>query len=424
MKFISALFIFFTGLLFSQPEIDKKNFPYSVTPDFFIDAVPYKSAEAGKTRMDIFIQLPYSNLQFIKSGEKYVAEYSANIIIYNEDKSLMLDNQNWNQKIVTEDFYATSSRGSFSLSLKSFNLAPGNYYGICQVTDKESKKNFKYENILFVPQLNDSLSLSGILLIQKRITDSNGKTRIMPNISGEVSSNIKTLPFMFEINSNKSRNVFLKYTIKNDQEEVFQKVIPEKLDSGRNNFSQDIENLNFNLGNYKLFVELRNERDSLISSISKSFHSQIFGFPSTVNDLDKAIDQMVYIASGSEYAEIKAAETYDEKMKRFTDYWEKIDPSPNTLENEILNEYYRRVEYANKNFGSYFGGWRSDMGMIYITLGPPNNIERHPFDYDSKPYEKWEYFNLNRTFIFVDYSGFGDYRLINADYGEWMRYRQ
>jgi GWxTD domain-containing protein len=122
-------------------------------------------------------------------------------------------------------------------------------------------------------------------------------------------------------------------------------------------------------------------------------------------------------------AEIKKSELFEDKMKRYINFWKAKDPSPNTMENEILNEYYRRVDYANDNFGNYFQGWRSDMGVIYITLGPPNNVERHPFEYNSKPYERWNYYVINRSFVFVDNTGFGDYRLINPDYGEWMRYR-
>jgi hypothetical protein len=51
------------------------------------------------------------------------------------------------------------------------------------------------------------------------------------------------------------------------------------------------------------------------------------------------------------------------------------------------------------------------MGMVYIIFGTPNNIERHPFDIDARPYEIWTYYENNREFIFVDISGFGDYRL-------------
>jgi len=77
-----------------------------------------------------------------------------------------------------------------------------------------------------------------------------------------------------------------------------------------------------------------------------------------------------------------------------------------------MEEYYRRVDFANANFGTFIEGWKTDRGMVYIVLGPPNDIERHPFEAGSKPYEIWSYYTINREFVFVDYSGFGEYRLV------------
>ena len=53
------------------------------------------------------------------------------------------------------------------------------------------------------------------------------------------------------------------------------------------------------------------------------------------------------------------------------------------------------------------------MGYVYIMYGEPSSIERHPFEMDTKPYEIWTYYELNKQFIFVDDTGFGDYRLRN-----------
>jgi len=89
-----------------------------------------------------------------------------------------------------------------------------------------------------------------------------------------------------------------------------------------------------------------------------------------------------------------------------------------------MNEYYRRIDYASKNFKSYNNGWNTDMGMVYVTLGPPDQVDRNPMAIDTKPYEVWQYYDLNRQFVFQDETGFGDYRLLNPQYGEWNRYRQ
>jgi GWxTD domain-containing protein len=145
--------------------------------------------------------------------------------------------------------------------------------------------------------------------------------------------------------------------------------------------------------------------------------------PITIVDLDKAIDQMRYIARDSDLDYIRAGGDAEEKRKRFVEYWAKRDPDPTTPRNELLEEYYRRVDFANKNFAHYLEGWRSDRGMVYIRFGPPENIERHPFDINTKPYEIWYYYQLQREFIFVDETGFGDYRLRYPTTDLWGRIR-
>lgn len=148
--------------------------------------------------------------------------------------------------------------------------------------------------------------------------------------------------------------------------------------------------------------------------------------PVYITDLDKAIDQMIYLASPEELSYIRDAETRIEKSKRFVAFWKKQDPNPADEYNPVFNEYYSRVAYANQNFTTYsLDGWKSDRGMVFIILGAPDNIDRHPFEYYAKPYEVWQYYNLNKQFIFMDYSGFGDYRLGPSTplYGDLYRFR-
>jgi GWxTD domain-containing protein len=156
---------------------------------------------------------------------------------------------------------------------------------------------------------------------------------------------------------------------------------------------------------------------------SRTFNIRASDLPVAIVDLDKAIDQLIYIARESELEYVRSATTEDEKRKRFLEFWSKRDPDPQTHRNELLEEYYGRVQHANQNFTHFLEGWRTDMGMVFIRFGTPDNIERHPFDVSNKPYEIWYYYQLNRQFIFVDESGFGDYRLRYPTTDLWGRMR-
>ena len=145
---------------------------------------------------------------------------------------------------------------------------------------------------------------------------------------------------------------------------------------------------------------------------SRPFVIRWRGAPTSIIDLDLSIDQLQYITDKDKIDEIKKA-PLDKKREMFREFWRKKDPTPNTERNELMEEYYSRIAYANKHFTHYLEGWKSDMGMIYVIFGPPNNVERHPFDIDAKPYEILTYYSLNREFVFIDATGFGDYRLQN-----------
>jgi GWxTD domain-containing protein len=169
------------------------------------------------------------------------------------------------------------------------------------------------------------------------------------------------------------------------------------------------------LGAYTVTVSVRSYKDSdtLVPAIKqKAFVVRWSSAPMSVTNLDLAIRQMRYIAKDDEYAKIEKAPDDTEKRRLFEEFWRRRDPNPDTKRNEFMEEYYNRVQYANEHFSNYLEGWRTDMGMVFILLGSPNNVERHPFDIDSKPYEVWAYYDLNRQLVFIDETGFGDYRLL------------
>jgi GWxTD domain-containing protein len=89
-----------------------------------------------------------------------------------------------------------------------------------------------------------------------------------------------------------------------------------------------------------------------------------------------------------------------------------MDPNPNTEKNELMEEYFLRVNIANQNFSTLSqDGWQTDQGRIFIKFGEPDDIERHPFERNSPPFEVWRYYNLRKVFVFLDRTGFGDYYL-------------
>lgn len=423
MKLLVFLLLGFSILVIAQDQNYEKNFKQSYDAFFHQDFLNFRSDKPGMTKVDVYIQVPYKSLQFIKTGQGFTAKYSVVVSVFDESKEKLIVEKTWNETINVMDFAQTTSRLNYNVGFRSFDLKPGNYFFRTAVIDSDSKKEVKSENNFRVREFNPSIDMSDILLVTRSEVKSN---QVMPNIPRNVTLSVGGLQFFYEIYTSDSsmKNCTVDYEILDRESKVlYKKSVLEEITFGKNQIVESLDDLRLDLGTFILRATLKDENFKTITSINKSFFSRWIGLPGSVTDIDKAISQMVYIATPDELSKLKDSQTNEEKLKNFLEFWKKKDPSPNNEENEVFNEYFRRVAYANDNFSNYNEGWRTDRGMVYIILGAPNNIDRHPFEYDSKPYEVWEYYELNRSFIFLDQTGFGDYRLITPLTGDLFRYR-
>ena len=99
-------------------------------------------------------------------------------------------------------------------------------------------------------------------------------------------------------------------------------------------------------------------------------------------------EDVLYIITDGEKKAFVRLTTGEERENFIEQFWMRRDPTPDSMENEYKEEHYRRIAYANDRFFSGLPGWRTDRGQIYITFGPPDEIEDHP---TGGPYERpWE----------------------------------
>jgi GWxTD domain-containing protein len=89
-------------------------------------------------------------------------------------------------------------------------------------------------------------------------------------------------------------------------------------------------------------------------------------------------EDVAYIISDDERAAFNRLQADEEREHFIEQFWLRRDPTPGTPENEFREEHYRRIAYANEHFASRIPGWKTDRGRIYITYGPPDEIEDHP----------------------------------------------
>src|ERR1700694_5481897 len=146
-------------------------------------------------------------------------------------------------------------------------------------------------------------------------------------------------------------------------------------------------------------------------------------------------EEVPYIISDEERAAFLQLQTNEEREQFIEAFWQRRDPTPDTVENEFKEEHYRRIAYTNERFASGIPGWRTDRGRIYIIWGPPDEIESHSsgstydrpmnegggqttvYGFDDWTYHYLEGIGENITIEFVDPTGTGEYH-ITMDPGE------
>ncbi len=402
---------------------------------FFFDAICFKSATDTLSRIDMFVIVPYSSLSFFRKSINYVAEYELSFTVLDSAKN-RIKSQTIAKSIVENDQLETLGRsGKYQQTYVKFDLPEGKYTFEVSLYDKNS--NITYSKTRSTNALNFSrypFAMSGIMFVSE-IESFNGSYKITPFLSDnlgnlkavflffevyQMSTNLSTSDFVMEVFNSKSKEIYRSSRVRREIKPVSQIYLPFSIPTGwmAGNYSIRIVALK-PLSNDSIFTN-----DEILSVAERTFVISPSVGTIVMQDLDKSIRQLKYVAYQSDIDYINEATTPEEKLRRFEDFWKKLDPTPSTDYNEAFEEYYQRIQYANQNYKSYLEGWLTDRGMVYVVLGAPATIqEQMDYSYSNRTYEIWTYSN-NRTFIFVDYSGFRDFRLYSPPtFSEKYKYK-
>jgi GWxTD domain-containing protein len=425
---VVGVVLFMNSPVLSQA--DMRRAPAELGPTFYAEAVAYASEQPNKSRLDVYVQVPHEEIRFLKENDRYLGRYELTLTLLTAAKEPVLE-QLWTVDVPVTDFSLTTQRRLYSLTHRTLDVAPGNYLLTLQLRDEESKKTSQIKKSLLVTDFaKDSVTLSDIMLVN-RLTTEGERRSIVPIITGNISHTAEGFFVFFELYTRQRVDsvdvVWKVYDPKKN--EVAGGTQREAVAGPKSQVFLKIDSSGLRMGTYFLSVEasarpvVDGKPLEYKGVTSRTFNIRATDLPGVIPDLDKAIEQLIYIARDTEILYVREATTEEDKRKRFLEFWAKRDPEPSTTRNELMEEYYSRVAFANQNYTHYLEGWRTDMGMIFIRFGTPDNVERHPFEYNVKPYEIWYYYQLNRQFIFVDETGFGDYRLRYPTTDLWGRVR-
>lgn len=389
---------------------------------FFIDPLVFYPLDSSIGRLDVYIEMPLENLQFKKIGSSDNYESSVEFrIIIKDFLDQQIFTQTYNEKITQSRNEQKNVSRSTVTTLKSYFLKSGFYKVNFTLKDKNSGNEYlKDFSVNVLDPRTEKVVASDIMLLSDYFVDDKGEQEITPLISGNIGT-MESFYIFSEVLNNSGEEFTKTLNIKtydSKDKVVFDTIVSVPLKKGKNSVIQKIYTDDYTVGNYKMKIF-----DGIKEITGTTFVYKWGDIPISVKDLDEAVSQLIYIATTKELDHINNAPNEEEKLKRFVKFWKSIDPSPRTPKNEIMIEYYNRIKIANERYSHYIEGWKTDMGMVFIIYGNPSVIDRHPFESDSKPYEIWTYYDINRQYIFVDYTGFGDYRLTTPIWDQRTRIR-
>jgi GWxTD domain-containing protein len=402
---------------------------------FFFEALNFAGYDAFglSSRIDVYVHVPYDIVTFVKKDEFYTGGYSITVLVSkaeDDEAGAILQEQNWERSIELISFERTNNPNYYDLTQRSLALVPGKYVLQIIFEDKESQKEFRLSRTVEARKFDANLfGISDIMLV-RAVESKGGKKQISPQINPNVAALKDGFDLFYEVyNPYQLGGTIIDYSISRRGREVYAQRATQAMKKGMNTFLASIKNTGLGIGSYALRVTIRRETDTtdtgILAAIERAFMIEWLtaGAPISIVDLDEAIAQLRYYAKEDELDYIKEAVDEDERRRRFEEFWENHNPNPGADGNPAMVEYYNRVAYANQHYGHYIDGWKTDRGMAYIIYGAPDYVDRHPLDVESKPYEIWEYYDINRRFVFIDESGIGDYRLLYPIWDDRNRLR-
>ena len=105
------------------------------------------------------------------------------------------------------------------------------------------------------------------------------------------------------------------------------------------------------------------------------------GFPK-LTQKEQLILPLTYISTSEELKKLFNSRDLKKELDR---YWLKLMGGNANKAKTTIKEYYKRIREANMMYASFKEGWKTDMGMVYIVFGAPQEILR------GKDIQQWTY---------------------------------
>ncbi len=418
-KFLLVLFLYGISL-YGQSQSD--------TPPF-APRFPFQSEIISLPRSDgdfsVFYtyKIPYRLLVFEREEEIFVAGFRVIVELLDEDSKLVARDIK-DSRVSVDNFETTNDHSLFLQDFLSFKIKAGEYKVAVFIADKNSSGEMplKPSELVLEPE---NIVLHPLVIKSEELSCKDNRAFVLANAGGRVPFSSEKFHLVIPVQDTSVTK--LQIVIENNDEEIISTTLTESytIPIGIAECEKQItvtkneeiipvknfilRNVNEKLSEGEVVLSVEDEDNS----IDESFRSNIIWFnkPFSLMDPEKAIEYISFIETDSVVYSLLSQSSSD-YPEILSDYWAKYDPTPETVFNEVMSEYYNRVDHAIKEFrGIGKGdGAKTDRGVVYIKFGQPEKIERSSNSM-GQVIETWTYSNTDRKFSFIDRKGTGNFIL-------------
>jgi len=418
---ITLLFLFGLLLQMASGQPDHSEYPPSPTgsgkqppPGGPVLVRPYPiSYSDNQFKVIIIVELVYDAMQFILKDNEYLASFDTEIIFL-EKKSRQTYSKVWPSTFAVKDYDLTNRRDQFFLTWDTLTMPSGEYEVTFKYQDLQGKQKFQNKLNFSLPALKDLYAASPLFMVDFRDHES-----VLPFFPARPLASWGQLPF------NEKIKMFLNVHSKLDSllqvsVEVYNKSSSTQvcdldtllvLKDQQGTLLVNLPSQQWPEGRYEAKLVYQGKADSLIQKLPLEIIW--LSKPRSLAIPEYVILPLKVILPENEYDEINSG-SKEERQRKFENFWKQQDPTPGTAFNEILFEFYSRVDSVNRVWGDKrTPGWNTDPGRIILLYGQPDEVEDNSLS-PIKPYLRWTYFLEDQTlnFTFQALEGRKRYRLI------------
>lgn len=381
---------------------------------FRMSAIAFAVGDDEAIKTAIYFEIPNFTLQFIKQDSGFVADFEV-VCSVRDKEGQQYGRFIWERQVTVNDYRESTSRTLFTTLHTIMDLPARELVLIGELMDKDTRNRGQNEKEIDLSEFGSGNFIFPLVLLRNQPGNWGIVDDFVPVFNNKIPLDDNGYHLFLAGRLAREEYDLSILAYDNADELTWEQQYSFVATDNRVSHIIDIPGNVLEGINARILARI-NQGDQVYDQVIKISIVNP-GISESINNIDDAISQLRYIATSEELEAFDDAGR-EEQEQLFREFWEKRDETPNTVRNELMDEYYFRVRYANEHFSTFIPGWRTDMGMIFIIFGPPDDIERSYSSASRYTGQEWFYYSINRSFIFIDQSGFGDYRLATPYYGQ------